>query len=243
MEKLLAKGLCVSIPGKMKRYAASDPWFLREKMLKIIGVATEAELENLEKKRKEILERNKSFQENIDSVASELEPIFARSRTDGSPLDYIEIVKSPAQIHRRFIELVSSSTNEVLAFVKPPYSGGRELLDEQLNEEYTQLDRGVKVKGIYEIAESEEERIWQHRIMESASKKGEEVRVYAYLPLKMAIFDEKVAIFTLEDPVLRKISVTTLVIEHHALAISLKMFFEMFWDKAEDYNTIKKGLP
>jgi sugar-specific transcriptional regulator TrmB len=239
MEKLMAKGLCVSIPGKMKRYAASDPWFLREKSLGTLNVFTESELDSLEKKRKEILERHRSFQENIEGIAGELEPLFIKSRTDGSPLDYIEILKDPFRIHRKVIQLCSEAKREMQVFTKPPYSfSTKEQQLEQLRPQLDALRRGVRIKTIYEAPSGDIER---RSLIESARESfvsGEEAKAVDSLPIKLAIFDQRIVLFALVDPIIGKPSVTSLVADHQALAQSLVMLFDSFWAKAMDYITI-----
>jgi len=239
MEKLMAKCLCVSIPGKMKRYAASDPWFLREKSLGTLNVFTESELDSLEKKRKEILERHRSFQENIEGIAGELEPLFIKSRTDGSPLDYIEILKDPFRIHRKVIQLCSEAKREMQVFTKPPYSfSTKEQQLEQLRPQLDALRRGVRIKTIYEAPSGDIER---RSLIESARESfvsGEEAKAVDSLPIKLAIFDQRIVLFALVDPIIGKPSVTSLVADHQALAQSLVMLFDSFWAKAMDYITI-----
>jgi hypothetical protein len=56
--------------------------------------------------------------------------------------------------------------------------------------------------------------------------------------MKLAIFDEKTVIFTMEDPLLKKPSVTTLIIQHRSLAKTLKILFNSLWEKAADYHVL-----
>jgi sugar-specific transcriptional regulator TrmB len=239
LEKLMAKGIVVSIPGNMKRYAASDPWFLREKSLENLDNSLEAELESLEEKRKELLNKKKAAQENIDGLTNELDSLFKGSRSNGSPLNYIEVLKDPLRIHHRAIQLCYEAKKEMLAFTKPPYSfTTREQQEEQKRPQIEALRKGVKIRTIYELPA---DKASQAALLEAASdfiSHGEEARLLEELPIKLAVFDEKIALFTLVDPIIGKPAVTSLVAEHHALAKSFKMLFESFWEKARDYYVI-----
>ena len=58
----------------------------------------------------------------------------------------------------------------------------------------------------------------------------------------MAVFDEKIVMVALEDPVLKKISLTSLVVEHRNLARTFKIVFEALWEKAADHHVLtEKG--
>jgi len=74
----------------------------------------------------------------------------------------------------------------------------------------------------------------------SISHASEEATVLKGLPMKIAIFDSRIVMFALEDPVSGQTSLTTQVVEHHALVKSLKILFETLWEQAEDYHAFKR---
>jgi HTH-type transcriptional regulator, sugar sensing transcriptional regulator len=241
LEKLLAKGLSVSVPGKMKNYAAADPWFLKEKSLETLNNSMESELESLEEKRKEILQKKKTIQEDIETVTNELDSLFSGNQNDGAPFDYIEILREPYQIHRRFMQLCSGATNEIIIFTKPPYaSATKKQKDEQDQSQFEALEKGVRIRCIYEIPTKEPELVPFIEAIPNSVNHGEEARAIEDLPIKLAIFDEKTALFTMVDPIIVNPSVTSLVAEHHALAKSFKLLFESFWEKSRDYYIVNK---
>jgi HTH-type transcriptional regulator, sugar sensing transcriptional regulator len=241
LEKLRNKGLSVLIPGKMKNYAAADPWFLKEKSLEALDNSLEAELEELEEKRKEILHRKKAVQEDIENVTNELDSLFRENQNDGMPFDYLEILREPSQIRHKIVQLCNDANKEILVFTKPPYSfTTKEQQSEQKNPQLDALKRGVKTKTIYELPSEKSDQI---SLLEAAGDMialGEEARVIDELPIKLAIFDEKAALFALVDPIIGKPSVTSLVAEHQALARSFKLLFESIWEKARDYHIVNK---
>jgi len=246
MGRLMAKGLVVSIPGKMKRYSVSDPWVLREKYMETLNTSMETELDNLEQRRKEILDmkiremldKKKAIQENIDNVAAELESMFKGSRSDVSPLDYLEVIKDPLQTLHRYVGLISEAAREILVFSKPPYSfSNKKQEGEQDDIVYKALRRGVEVKSIYEITnENEKSRLAVK--LPLWVRHGEKIRVAEDLPIKLAVFDEKTIILPLEDPVQGVSSLTSLIAGHHALARSMRVLFECYWEKAKEVRDI-----
>ena len=262
LEKLMSKGMCIAKPGHTKKYSASDPLMLQEKFLAEASSAAEIELQNLGKKHKEtlekskaaleaelknlnekereILERAKVVKENITAVINQLRPQYEKSRQEVNPLDYIEIIKDPYQMHKRFMRLVAQAKQEILAFSKPPYSGPRDKLEEQMEQQVEPLHRGTRIRGIYEIPKDKAEIEWWVKSIERAVAHGEEARAIKDLPMKMAIFDERIVMLTLEDPISKQPSLTTQIVEHRALAQSLKILFDTLWQQAEDYRILKQ---
>jgi sugar-specific transcriptional regulator TrmB len=261
LDKLMSKGMCTSKPGRTKRYSASDPLVLEEKFLAQASsaaeselqnlstkhketlergkAALEAELENLNRREREILERTKQVKENITAVLNELRPQYDKSRQEINPLDYIEIIKDPYQIHKRFMHLVGGAKEEILVFTKPPFSSPREKLEEQADREAEILKRRIRCRSIYEISKDEDEKRWQLEMINGAVRAGEEARVSKELPMKMAIFDERIVLLALEDPVSKQPSFTTQIVEHRPLAKGLKILFETLWQQAKDYHILK----
>jgi sugar-specific transcriptional regulator TrmB len=261
LEKLMSKGMCISRPGRTKRYSASDPSVLEEKFLaQASGIAEielqnlsekhkeilekskaalEAELKNLNQKEKEILERASALKENIAAVIDQLKPQYEKSRLETNPMDFIEIIKDPYQIHRRFMQLVGEAKEEIVVCTKPPFSSPREKLEEQAHREAEILKRGIRCRSIYEISKGEDEKRWQLEMINGAVRAGEEARVLEELPMKIAIFDGKIVLLALEDPVSKQPSFTTQIVEHRALAKGLKILFETLWEQAKNYSILK----
>ena len=239
LEKLMSKGMCVERPGDTKRYSASDPALLREKFVMEKDKATEMELENLRKREKEILENAKADKERVENVVNELSPRYEEGALKTDPLDYIEIIKDPYQIHKRFLQLYSEAKEEILVFTKPPFAEPLGENEEQLDQEIHVLNSRIRGRSIYEILtdRGDKSKLFQH--IQRAVRAGEEARVLKELPMKMAIFDSRIVTYTLEDPLSQHASLTAQVVEHRALARSLKMLFEALWEQAKDYDILK----
>lgn len=221
-EYLMKKGLCSLVPGKINRYRASA-----------IGTAAD----NLLRENERVFsERKVQIQEAAESLGKQLSAVYGNNNEDDDPLEYIEIIKDPHQIHKRFLALVQKAKEEVLVLTKPPFAASPEKSEDQLDQETEILKRGVKTRSIYEIAENDRGWLFQH--LKRAVKAGEEARVIAELPMKMAIFDSRIVMYVLEDPLWKQKSFTTQVVEHRALAKALKLLFESLWEQAKDYRIL-----
>jgi sugar-specific transcriptional regulator TrmB len=280
LEKLMTKGLCISKPGDVKKYSASDPVLLQEKFLVEVRssaeseletlrakereileksklsteaeleslrkkemdilekskTATEAELENLRKKEKEIREKGKAAEENVSAMVEELRPLYDKTRQEFNPLEYIQVIKDPYQVHKRYMELVREIKEEYLGIVKGPYTGPPEKLKDQINLGVEALKRGVKFRSVYEPPGDRDQEKWLSEFIERLAEHGAEARIAKSLPMKTAIFDSRVVLFALADPVSKELSLTSQVTEHPALAQSLKILFEYLWGQAQDYH-------
>ncbi len=279
----MSKGMCVSRPGHIKKYSASDPSLLQDKfiaetnqateiklktlskkeneILEKYKAATKVELENLNKKEKEILEKynaakeaklldlskkekeilekNRLTKENINNIIKELKPQYESGRTETNPLEYIQVIKDPFYINEKFMELCAKTNKEMVGFSKPPYSFGKERNPKQIEQQRKLSERGIKIRSIFEIPDSKEEKRWILENEKIAARQGHESRVIKELPMKMAIFDSRIVIFALEDPITKQPSLTSQIVEHGALAKSLKITFEALWEQAKDYNILK----
>ena len=237
--KLMVKGLSVLIPGEIKRYTAADPSLLWEKSLEVFDDPLETELEELEKKKKLILENKKTIQENRDNMIKNLKSLYKTNRANNSPLDYIEVLKDPLQVHHKFLQLCSEAKTEIMGFVRPPFTtiGGSlketlELKKRQGDTHGSVLKKGVIERSIWEIESVRDEIIPYLEKLDMRFVPGRN-RVTSKLPIKMAVFDRKLVLYNFEDQVAGKQSITSMVTQHLALANAFIELFEFHWEKAE----------
>lgn len=239
LEKLLTRGMCISRPGKQKKFSAAEPEMVKDLLLRMVEEQAEEELAAVKLREEAVRQKTEKDRKNISALTRELNPHYRNSLNNTDPLQYIEIIKEPHLIHRRYMQLVGQAENELLVFSKPPYSGPRKKLEEQGDKVAEKLNRKLKVRSIYEIPTDAETRAWLYGEIERAAKQGEKVKVSEGLPMKMAIIDARVVIYSLEDPVSKKISLTTQIVEHRALAESLRILFETLWIQARDFSSLK----
>ena len=209
---LVARGVASVEPGRPARYTALSP---AEAVGALLG-ARRAELERLEEEATEAIAR--------------LTPEFRAGRTENDPLDYIEVLRDPAAIGKRFAELEASVEREILVFTKPPYA-----IEPADNVAGLQLlERGVEARSVYERSLYDDAA--QVDAVRHFVEAGEKARVVDELPLKLVLIDERIALFTMEDPVAGAPGLTIMIVEHSALAQLLKLAFERMWDQGDDFS-------
>ncbi len=221
LHQLINKGLCIEKRiGRSKKYEAMNPGSVFEKLLK--------------KHREEVTEK-----ENIaNKVLKILSPIYKQREEKDNPLEYIEVIKYRQQIHEKWVSYLELTKKEVLAFTKSPYTASFNVDNDK---EIEALKRGVKFKGIYEYKDVVKQELVD--VISLWVSAGEEARVIKELPMKMVIFDERITMFALNDPISLKPSITTMIINHPSFAKALKYVFESIWEKSMPFEEFKiKGV-
>ncbi len=122
------------------------------------------------------------------------------------------------------IYLEKKAKEEVLSFNKPPYAMKRNV------EEVKGLEKGVKYKSIYQVVDLRD--VIERSVVEMYRKAGEEVRVTSELPMKMMVFDNKIAMCVLEDRIIPGNDFSVVVIQNSNLVKILKESFNTYWKKA-----------
>jgi len=228
LDSLVADGLASLRPGRYKKYSATDPALFEEKLI--------------DQNEEKYIERKKIIQKATLVLRRKFESKNKNGFNSSGPLEFIEIIKDPYQIHKRFEELIAVAKREVMVFTKPPYTGSREILEEQTEKQIEPLQRGIRIRGIYEIPGDKGEFEWWYNDIDTAARHGEEARVIKELPMKMAIFDERIVMLPLEDPLSTGTSLTTQVVEHQSLAKGLTILFNTLWEQAENYHILEDLL-
>ena len=216
IKRLIFKGLCTEVNGKIKKYSAVNPEIISESLIK------QYEKQFTEKKTK-----TENFFQDIASIYNE-------NIDKNDPLEYIHVLKDKNQISKRYSALERETRSEILLFSKPPFSV---ILNDD-KEAFSALDREVKIKAIYELEEHRKEEFCD-KIKEIESS-GEEIKVSDNLPLKLAIFDNKTVMFALRDRITLKPSLSTIIIEHQDFARVFKRVFESYWNESTSLAELKK---
>lgn len=234
LDTLVTQGLATLKPGQIKKYSAADPDSLRERLLA--------------RSETDYVDQKKTIERVTLILKRKFETTLASQARRANPLDYIEIIKEPHQIHKKFNELMDAAERETLVFTKPPYTGSRKALEEQTEKQAEPLRRGVIMRSIYEIPKANGELGWWdndvgawYRDVERAAQQGETARVIDKLPMKMVVIDERIVMIPLEDPVATDTSFTAQVVKHSSMAAGLKILFETMWERAIDYREFKKN--
>ena len=213
LHQLISKGMCTEKKiGHNKKYEVANPVSVFDKLLKDLAV-----------------------KENIaNNVLKILSPIYEQREEKDNPLEYIEVLKDKGQIHKKWISFQNEAKQEIIAFSKGPYTAP---FTKDMNKEIDALKRKVNIRSIYEYKDVIKEELI--KVISFWVSAGEEARVIKELPMKMAIFDEKITMFALNDPISLKPSITTMIIIHPSFAMALKYVFESIWEKAMPFEEFK----
>lgn len=242
LESLTARGYCQTIPGKVRRYSATNPSALKELFIEEEKERLESQLNKL---REEIKQKENELAQNLktaDGLIDQLSPLYEKGRAENDPLDYIEIIKDSLPLQKRIIKLIDAAEKEVLVFSMPPTLISRQQILEQIEHEKESLKKGIVSKCIYQYPTTVDQKRWLYEYITLAQEAGEQARIIDQIPIKMMIFDERIVVFTLEDPIHHKPSGTTQIIEHRSLARSLKILFETIWDRADDLDAFSLNI-
>jgi HTH-type transcriptional regulator, sugar sensing transcriptional regulator len=212
LDGLVGRGLATVEPGRPAYYTAVAP----ETAIGALVEAQRAALAALE-------------QEAARAVAL-LTPAYHEGRSETDPLGYIEVLRDAAVISKRFDELQASAQKELLIFTKPPYA----VAPEENLAGVDLLARGVVARSVYESS------VYDDPAVVSAVRHfvaaGEQARVVDHLPLKLVVIDQRVSLFTMEDPVAGEKDLTIMIVEHPGFASLLKLAFEQAWNDGHDFQ-------
>ena len=205
LSSLVEKGLASTRPGSVVKYAAIAPELAIERLVASRRLAM-ADLE-----------------QDAAALVAALTPEFAAGQSHSDPLEYIEVLRDRGAINERFAELQAGVKREILVFTKPPYA-----TPPQENVEGIEVTRSHVARSVYEFSVFDDPETTQgvRRFIEA----GEEARFVEQVPLKLVIIDEAIVMFGMQDPVGDRSELTIMVVEHPALASTLKLAFASVWD-------------
>ncbi len=211
LESLIQKGFCSIIQGSVKKFKAVDPKVVMDSIIQ---------------------ERRKNFEEqekNILNVAEQLKKDFESQDDIYSTLDYIHVYTTKPSMINKFNEIVQNCKETHRTFTKPPFATKSDpsILSPIAVDA---IERGVKIKSIYEIEKNNlDSFINWIKHFDSAK---EEIRITEKLPLKLAIADNNVVMFTLHNKIDNQSNFTSVVIEHSNITDALIELFDIYWERS-----------
>ena len=215
LASLVEKGLASARPGSVVKYAALAPDLAVERLV----ANRRAEMSALERDASDVIGR--------------LAPEYQAGRAHSDPLEYIEVLRDRGAINERFAELQAAVKNEILVFTRPPYA-----TPPQENVEGIEVARTHVARSIYErsVLDDPKAAAGIRRFIDA----GEEARFVDELPLKLVIIDEAIVMFGMQDPVAGTEDLTIMVVEHPALAQTLKLAFNRVWESGLEYDAAQE---
>ena len=211
---LVQKGLAVTRPGAVVKYAATQPAVALEGLLAA--------------RRQEFAE----IEYGAAAIIQSLTTAYAAGRKHTDPLEYIDVLRDPGAISARFDELQANIKREILIFTKPPYAK-----PPQENVAGLKVVRTHTACSLYEFSVFEDPEVVAGVRRFIAA--GEQARVVPELPLKLVIIDESIVMFGMQDPVASG-DLTMMVVEHPSLATVLKVAFNAYWERGMTFDEAAK---
>ncbi|MGH3521194.1 MAG: helix-turn-helix transcriptional regulator [Haloechinothrix sp.] len=150
---------------------------------------------------------------------------FRRSVWQHSPDDVVELITAPHIAERVDLE-ERAAANEVLRFDSPPYStpsGPNEI-------EVDNLHRGVIYRVVYARAAVQQPDYYAENIQPCIAA-GEQARVLPTVPVKLSIYDGRLAMVSLSDAE-AEINRSMLLVRQSSLLDALSGLFESSWRAA-----------
>jgi HTH-type transcriptional regulator, sugar sensing transcriptional regulator len=174
-----------------------------------------------------LVAREKQTIAEREQIADELAEVLAPLAADSESAldDTVQILRTPHLISERFDRLQLELEQQMEAFVKAPILSPRLSNPPQKKAQR----RGVQVRGLYERAVLDDEKVKPY--VEAWVAGGEEARVYdGELPYKLVIFDRQVVLLTL---VRRNGQSSAMLVRHAPFVKSLGILFDYFWQQAK----------
>lgn len=165
-----------------------------------------------------------ALEEHRRAVAA-FEDLYSVGRSEHAH-ELIEVVTGKDHIARRFVHLESSAQREILVFDRPPYvlPPGHAT---QRAAELALLARGVSVRCVYDRSCLDDS--GGAELLTALSRAGEQIRLAADLPVKVAIFDRSAALLPLSE---ESGDDRVVIIRRSTMLTVLIAFFEQVWREA-----------
>jgi sugar-specific transcriptional regulator TrmB len=215
LASLSERGLCIERHNGQRSFYAVDP-----------EVALPALL--AERRRQQEAELHRQ-QEQASQLIGVLAPLYHAGSREDDPLEYIDVLLDKRRVAERAVALANAAEREILVCFKRPVIGNAE---DNLREVREPLSRGVRYRAIYERALLDDRDV--HGWVRTFVGLGQQARVVDELPIKVNLFDERVALLSPQDPLSGAASFTALCVTHAGFTRMLALAFEGLWNGASD---------
>jgi len=222
LNKLMQRGFCTEIPGKVKRFKAINPKFAFKNLI-----------EKIDKK----LEQKS---DHINALAEALTPIYHEQKDNKFSFDFVEVIREKARVEERLEELEKQAENEIILMIKSPYLVNYKQIKALGSLKPKSHDVSYKFlcdeKDLNNYDYVEFLQIWK--------KIGADIRVTSDIPIKLIIYDKKTSVIYLPDKVRNSNSFTSLIIEDRDFAKFIRKTFGHYFRKAVPLKKFiqKKGV-
>ncbi|GGL20314.1 transcriptional regulator [Sphaerisporangium melleum] len=144
------------------------------------------------------------------------------------PGELIEVISGRDEVNHRWVQIQQNARSQIRGFDRPPYAA-LQAHTESNHTELALLKRGVKYRVIYDRT-SLELPGWLEDVT-AGMRQGEQARIAADLPMKLAICDDRLAML----PLMRSgddVVSASYLIHPSPLLDALVALFEVFWARS-----------
>jgi len=224
LEGLIRKGYCKMISGVKKKFRAISPQNALENRL------TELKAKMIQQER------------FIQDTSKGLQKIYDSNEKEDHPEESIQILTSQTAIKERIKQLQYECKNILRVFIKAPI-----LMDQDTKESDRRMDdqveKKLKIKQIYEYDEIKYQE-FAASVFKARSKGADfDVRVSMKLPLKLVIFDDDHALFTLNREAKTSFNYSMMSVSHTYLTKAMVELFEFYWNASIPLKEFVKDYP
>jgi predicted transcriptional regulator len=173
----------------------------------------------------------------LDRVRAEARVLQSelRAQEQHRPENLVEVIVGQDAIAARFAQLLNGTREQLLVLDRPPYASRPGESDPRVR---GLLSDGVVVQGIY--SPDSLNRPGGVDEAYSAADAGETSRVHPQVPMKLAVFDRRIALLPLS---VDQLVDSALVVHPCALLDALIEMFTLLWDQAVPVVPAIKGDP
>lgn len=216
---LTTKGLCLARDGSPRAFVAVAPAVA----LELLAGEREAALARQQAETRELAGR----------LAETLAPVYASGRGQNDPLAYVEVLAGAGRIAHRALALARGATRSVLSCVTGPM-----ILALEQNRTFMQapLGRGLAYRALCDAPTLADPGL--RGLMAALCPLGLDLRVASQLPLKMQVFDDEIALLSMQDPAGGPPSFTAVVIHNRGVVSMLTLAFEQLWREAGPFEGV-----
>jgi HTH-type transcriptional regulator, sugar sensing transcriptional regulator len=211
LDSLLEKGFAQVVQEKTKLFSAVSP---------------EQAIPSYLARRQQALEHEFADQSAAArAIVGDLMTAFSEGQGGRGTLDYLRIVGEPGQIASQFRKMLSEAATEYLEFSRPPYA-----VDPlEAGMVIRARERGVNCRVLVEYGTLDQTHT---QFLDEYQAAGVEVRQIDKVPMKLAIFDGRVGLIALLDPVITRPAWTSVIFDHEGMAEAMRGLFEEYWRRA-----------
>lgn len=146
---------------------------------------------------------------------------------------YLDMIHDPSKVKPCYERMLRSATSELMVYNRPPFSetAGKP------NPLIIEVAGRVRARALYDAARVTDPSCapWRSE-METYHAAGVDGRLVDQVPMKLAIVDRRMTLFTLEDPELPNVGYPVAIyMEHPGVAVTHALAFEYLWERSRPF--------